>query len=145
MRRLRVGQFALWDAGGISPLAPLGAALRGGPRDMVVTEQGKVVGMLWRQDVLRTLNGGAGVRTVGDVMDPQFFAVDTDDSVYDVQLQMHSVNRWAVPVVDGDHYRGIFTAERFVHVYRYLSVQSPRRRRFEQLFAQFTNALRGIR
>jgi hypothetical protein len=78
-------------------------------------------------------------------MDPQFFAVDIDDSVYDVQLQMHSVNRWAVPVTDGAHYRGIFTAERFVHVYRYLSAQSPQRRRFEHLYAQLSNALRGIR
>ena len=145
MRRLRVGQFALWDAGGISASASLGAALRGGPRDMVVTESGHVVGMLWRQDVMKAISGGVGQTTVAQVMDPQFFSVDIDDSVYDVQRQMHDVNRWAVPVTDGEIYRGIFTAERFIHVYRYLNTQSPQRRRFEHLFAQVSNAFRGNR
>src|SRR5699024_4539244 len=52
MRSLRVGQYALWDMGGISPDDPLTFALRGGARDLVVTENGKVVGMLWRTQLL---------------------------------------------------------------------------------------------
>jgi CBS domain-containing protein len=143
MRRLRVGQFALWDSGGISLHHPIAAALRGGPRDMVVTDGGRVVGMLWRRDVLLALNGGSSQRTVGDVMDDDVFAVDIDDSVYDVQRQMHATNRWAVPVTEDDHYRGIFTVERFVHVYRYLNAQSPQRRRVASLAETVGNALRG--
>lgn len=145
MRRLRVGQFALWDSGGIGPALPLTAALRGGPRDMVVTDSGRVVGMLWRKDVLRALNGGAGARTVADVMDAFVLPVDVDASVYDVQRQMHATNRWAVPIVDGESYRGIFTVDRFVHVYRHLNTQSPQRRRVASLRAYVENAFREVR
>jgi Zn-dependent protease len=52
MRRLRVGQFALWESGGIAPDLPLRFALRGGPRDLAVTENSLVVGILWRHQVL---------------------------------------------------------------------------------------------
>lgn len=145
MRRLRVGQFALWDSGGIPAHVGLTAALRGGPRDMVVTEDGQVVGMLWRHDVLMALNGGAGSRTVSDLMETDFCAVDIDDSVYDVQRQMHSTNQWAVAVTDNGHYRGIFTVDRFVHVYRYLNSQSPERRGMANLREQVGNAFRGVR
>jgi predicted transcriptional regulator len=101
--------------------------------------------MLWRRDVLMALNGGAGTRTVADLMDPEFITADIDDSVYDVQRHMHDANRWAVPVTDGGQYRGIFTVDRFVHVYRYLNAQSPERRRVASLREQVGNALRGVR
>jgi Zn-dependent protease len=145
MRRLRVGQFALWDSGGIHSHASLASALSGGPRDMVVTDDGQVVGMLWRRDVMTALNGGANGRIVSDLMDPEFLAVDIDDSVYDVQREMQAANMWAVPVTDNGHYRGVFTVERFVHVYRYLSAQSPERRRVASLRQQVENAFRGVR
>lgn len=118
MRRLRVGQFSLWDMGGISPEQPLTLALRGGPRDLVVTRNGEVVGMLWRADLLNGLQGGADGRTVADVMDRSVHVADVNDSVLDVQHVMNTTNRWAVPVTENGQYRGIFTAERFVHLHR---------------------------
>lgn len=118
MRRLRVGQFSLWDMGGISPEQPLTLALRGGPRDLVVTRNGEVVGMLWRTDLLNGLQGGADGRTVADVMDRSVHVADVNDSVLDVQHVMNTTNRWAVPVTENGQYRGIFTAERFVHLHR---------------------------
>jgi hypothetical protein len=121
MRRLRVGQFALWDHGGIAPGQPLMLALTGGPRDLVVTDGGRVVGMLWRHSLLSGLNGGAGDRRVADVMDSNAPTADVNESLYDVQQRMSRLNRWAVPVTEGGLYRGIFTAERFLHVYRQLS------------------------
>lgn len=121
MRRMRVGQFALWDMGGISPSQPLRYALRGGPRDLVVTEGGRVIGMLWRNNVLSALRGGLAEQTVADVMDVDFVTADVDDSVYDVQKRMSEQSRWAVPVVEDGQYRGIFTVDRFVHLYRQLS------------------------
>jgi CBS domain-containing protein len=145
MRRLRVGQFALWDSGGISSHVSVATALRGGPRDLVVTDNGQVVGMLWRQDVLMALNGGAAGRTVSELMDPEFLAVDIDDSVYDVQREMQATSTWAVPVLDNGHYRGVFTVDRFVHVYRHLNAQSPERRRVASLRQQVENAFRGVR
>ncbi len=121
MRRLRVGQFALWDMGGVAPHHPLTFALRGGPRDLVVTDDGEVIGMLWRSQLLEGLNGGVAGRTVGDIMDTSIYVADVDDSVYEVQQQMNRLNRWAVPVTEGGQYRGIFTAERFVHLYRQIA------------------------
>lgn len=121
MRSLRVGQYALWDMGGISPDDPLTFALRGGPRDVVVTSRGRVVGMLWRTHLLDGLQGGVAGRTVADVMDRSVYVADVDDSVFDVQQQMNRMQRWAVPVTENGLYRGIFTAERFVGLYRQMS------------------------
>lgn len=121
MRRLKVGQFALWDGGGVGEQEALTLALRGGPRDLVVTDRGRVVGMLWRSQLLSSLQGGAGTRTVGDVMDRNIHIADIDDSVYDVQHHMTQTNRWAVPVTEGGQYRGIFTADRFVNLYRQIA------------------------
>jgi CBS domain-containing protein len=121
MRRMRVGQFALWDMGGIAPGQPLRNALSGGPRDLVVTDGGRVIGMLWRNNVLSALRGGLADQTVADVMDVDIVTADIDDSVYDVQQRMSELSRWAVPVVEDGQYRGIFTADRFVHLYRQLN------------------------
>lgn len=142
MRRLRVGQFALWDMGGISAHHPLTYALRGGPRDVVVTDGSLVIGMLWRHQLLPGLNGGAG-RTVADVMDRNVVTVDVDDSVFDVQQRMHETNRWAMPVTEAGQYRGIFTADRFVHVYRYLNAQTVGNRTASNIFSSLGNALRA--
>lgn len=122
MRKLRVGQFALWDMGGISPDRPLTFALRGGgPRDIVVTQNGYVMGMLWRSLLLDELKGGGASLTVGEIMDSAIQVADVSDSVYDVQQQMSSSNRWAIPVTEDGLYRGIFTADRFVHLYRQIA------------------------
>jgi Zn-dependent protease len=143
MRRLRVGQFALWDMGGISAHHPLTYALRGGPRDVVVTENNLVIGMLWRHQLLPGLNGGAAGKTVADVMDSNVVTVDVDDSVYDVQQRMHDLNRWAMPVTEAGQYRGIFTADRFVHVYRYLNAQSVGNRTASSVFTSLGKSLRA--
>lgn len=121
MRSLKVGQFSLWDLGGISPSDPLTYALRGGPRDLVVTENGRVVGMLWRTQLLDGLQGGVAGRTVADIMDRSIYVADIDDSVYDVQRHMNRTQRWAIPVTEDGLYRGIFTADRFVSLYRQIA------------------------
>ncbi|MGH2562098.1 MAG: site-2 protease family protein [Thermomicrobiales bacterium] len=144
MRRLRVGQFALWDMGGISAHHPLTYALRGGPRDVVVTDGSHVIGMLWRHQLLPGLNGGTASRTVADVMDRDIVSVDIDASVYDVQQKMHELDRWAMPVTEDGQYRGIFTADRFVHVYRYLNTQAGGSRLATSWAVAISNAFRGL-
>ncbi|HEV2528130.1 MAG TPA: site-2 protease family protein [Thermomicrobiales bacterium] len=121
LRRYRVGPYALWDSGGLAPNRPLTFALRGGPRDCVVTQNGRVIGMVWRHQLLHALHGGAGQRTVADIMDTDIVAADVDDSLHDVEQWMHETNRWAIPVTEAGLYRGIFTADRFVHIRRRLS------------------------
>ncbi len=143
MRRLRVGQFALWDMGGIAPHQPLTYALRGGPRDLAVTDGGRVVGMLWRNQLLHELGGGAPGRTVADVMDRQVVTADVDESVYDVQQRMNQLDRWAIPVTEDGQYRGIFTADRFVHVYHQLAPLPLRGRSIASLVGSAHQALRA--
>lgn len=121
MRRLRVGQFALWDLGGIAPDQPLTNALRGGLRDIVVTQNGRVVGILWRNRLLAELGRITSGRSVGDVMESNPVTVDIDMPIYDVHQLMEDQGLWAVPVVEAGIYRGIFTGDRFLHIYRQLS------------------------
>lgn len=121
MKSLTVGQYAMWDMGGIGPNQPLTFALRGGPRDMAVTVRGRVVGMLWRQTLLDGLLGGVAGRRVSDIMDRDVFTADVGDSIYDVEQLMHKHQRWAVPVTENGLYRGMFTADRFVSVHRQLA------------------------
>lgn len=121
LRRMRVGQFALWDMGGIAPDQPLAYALRGGPRDITVTSEGRVVGMLWRNRLLEELSRGATSAKVGDIMERNVATVDVDTSVYDVQQIMADDERWAVPVTESGLYRGVFTGDRFMHIYRQLT------------------------
>lgn len=118
LRMLPVGQFALWDNGGISPDAPLSFATSGGPRDLVVTRNNRVVGILWRHELMNYLNGSHHELYVRDVMDRSVHPAELGDSVYDVHLWMHESNRSAVPVVDNGEYRGIFTTDRLAHVYQ---------------------------
>jgi len=123
MQKLRVGQFILWDLGGVNENHPLPYALRGGPRDVaVVNQDGRVLGMLWRHEVMQALNGGASrSRTVRELMDAEATVADVDDTVYDVQQRMIATGRWAIPVTENGYYRGIFTSERFWLVYRHVT------------------------
>src|SRR5215218_2033375 len=126
MRRMRVGQFALWDMGGIAPDQPLTTALRGGLRDIAVTSDGRVVGMLWRNRLLAELGGTPNGRTVAEVMERDPITVDADMPIHDVQRLMEGHGRWAVPVLEAGMYRGIFTGDRFLHIYRQLSPDPAR-------------------
>jgi CBS domain-containing protein len=138
LRRLRVGQFALWDSGGIAPDRPLRYAMTGGPRDMAVTDGGHVIGMIWRRQVLSDSSGGGSDVSIGQVMDTNILTVSVNDSVYEVQQLMRETGRWAVPVVEDGFYRGIFTTDRFIHVYRYVNGQRLSTQWVDMAFARLT-------
>jgi Zn-dependent protease/CBS domain-containing protein len=129
MRTLPVGQFVLWDLGGVQPDSPLNYALRGGVRDVAVTVNGSVVGMLWQETVHPLLNTASKLR-VREVMDTDVLTMDIDTSVYDVHRQMLATGRPAIPITEGGIYRGIFTSDRLVHVYRYLQSGKSARERY---------------
>jgi Zn-dependent protease len=129
LRKLRVGQFALWDMGGISPDSPVSYAVSGGSRDLAVTFQGKVVGMLWREDVLARLPGDAA-KKVHEIMDTSVVPVTADSSIYDAHRRMVVSRRPAIPIVENGLYRGIFTSERLVHVHRHIQDHAPHRERY---------------
>ena len=121
MQSLHVGSYALWDGGGISPEVPLSYALRGGPRDMVVTQKGRVVGMLWRNRLLAHLDGGVGGRIVADIMEDPVYIADVAESLWDVQRTMNHFNARVIPVTEKGMYRGIFSADRFLNLYRQIA------------------------
>lgn len=117
LRGLPVGQYALWDGGGIGPDEPLAVAISGGPRDLAVVDNGAVIGMLWRRELMNHLNGQRRRLTVADVMDRDVHVVEGDDSLYDVHLWLMASQAPAVPVCEQGRYRGVVTAERMWHVY----------------------------
>jgi Zn-dependent protease len=121
LRKLHVGQFALWESGGIRPDAPLSHAIKDGPKDLVVTQNGSVIGMLWRRDVLRHLHGSQPEIIVRDIMDRRINPAEVTDSVYDVHQLLMLSGHTAVPVVQDGQYRGIFTSERLMHVYDHMN------------------------
>ncbi len=126
---LTVGQFALWDQGGISPDSPLNYAIRGGSRDLAVTENGVVLGMLWRDDVLAKL-GKSHTLKVRDLMDRNVEPMNIDSSVYDVHRRMIATQRPTIPLVEGGMYRGVFTSDRLTHVHRYIQNRASGRDRY---------------
>lgn len=121
MQSLQVGSYALWDDGGISPEVPLSYATRGGPRDMVVTQRGRVVGMLWRDSLLEHLEGGVSGRIVADYMEDPAYVADVSESLWDVQRVMIERNTRAIPVTEKGLYRGVFSADRFLNLYRQIA------------------------
>ncbi|MCO5176647.1 MAG: site-2 protease family protein [Thermomicrobiales bacterium] len=135
LRGLPVGQYALWDGGGVQPNEALLTAISGGPRDVVVVEDGVVVGMLWRRDIMANQTSRHRLR-VADLMDANVHAVEADDSLYDVHQWLMLADIPAVPVVENGRYRGVFTTDRLWHVYDH--VQSRQ-------FAWYRSGMRLLR
>lgn len=135
LRGLPVGQYALWDGGGVQPNEALLSAISGGPRDVVVVEDGIVVGMLWRRDIMANQTSRHRLR-VADLMDATVHTVEADDSLYDVHQWLMLSDKPAVPVVESGRYRGVFTTDRLWHVYDH--VQSRQ-------FAWYRSGVRHLR
>lgn len=143
MRRLRVGQFAVWDRGGVSPEDPIAMALRQGARDLAVTENGRLVGMVWRQQLVDAMSHGGLHRKVSEIMDDRFASISSDVSVYEAQRLMNDARQWTIPVADAGMYRGLFTADRLVHVQRHVVSQTTERRHFAQLSGSLSQTFRS--
>jgi Zn-dependent protease len=144
MRRLRVGQFAVWDRGGVAPSDPIALALRQGARDLAVTHNGRLVGMVWRQQLIEAMSHGGLNRRIGEIMDTDFVSLPSETSVFDAQRWMSQVSQWTIPVADSGVYRGVFTSDRLVHVQRHISARSPERRHFSQLSGSIGEAFRSL-
>lgn len=125
LRRIHVGQCIIWEAGGITPHEPLSVALLGGPRDLAVTERGRVIGVLWKTDVLYALRLYGPQVPVGEIMDYYPLVADVDTSLYSAGQIMAQADHPALLVTQGGQYRGILTAERYWTLYR--GVQRGRR------------------
>jgi Zn-dependent protease len=143
MRRLYVGQFAIWDRGGISPSEPLAIAVRDGPRDIAVTSHGAVLGVIWKADLQRALQNGGLSRKAGELMDANIVTADISTSVYDVRTLMTDYNQWALPITENGVYRGMFSGERFTHVHQYLRSRTPENRHVSAFTGSLSQTLRA--
>lgn len=143
MRRLRVGQFAVWDSGGVSPNDPIAMALRQGARDLAVTENGQLVGMIWRQQLIDAMSHGGLQRKISEIVDHSYVSIGSDTSVHEARRIMNESGQWTMPVADAGTYRGLFTADRLVHVQRHLTSKTPERRHFSQLSGAVSQTIRG--
>jgi Zn-dependent protease len=144
MRRLQVGQFAVWERGGIDPTDPLALALRDGPRDVVVTAGGKVLGMLWKADLQNALQRGWLHKRAGELMDRGIVTADSSTSVFDVHLLMSTHNQWTLPITENGSYRGMFSSERFTHVHQFLRSKTPENRHVAAFTGSLTQAIRAF-
>lgn len=143
LRRLYVGQFAVWDRGGIGPAEPIALALRGGPKDVVVTSHGAVLGMVWKDDLQRALQNGGLSKKAGELMDPNIVTADIGTSVFDVHTLMSKHNQWALPITENGVYRGMFSDERFAHVHQYLRSRTPENRHVSAFTGSLSQTLRA--
>lgn len=144
LRRLRVGQFAVWDRGGVGPDDPIAMALRQGARDLAVTDNGQLVGMVWRHQLVDAMSHGGLQRKVSEIMDRRFVAIDSDTSVHEAQQVMNDYGQWTIPVADGGMYRGLFTSDRLVHVQRHLTSKTAEHRHIAHLSGSVSSAFRSL-
>ncbi|CAN5778645.1 site-2 protease family protein [soil metagenome] len=144
LRRLQVGQFAVWDSGGLAPTDPVALALRDGPRDTVVTSNGIVLGMLWKSDLQTALQNGTLSKKAGEIMDRNVVSAEAGSSIFDVHTLMSENNQWTMPVTEHGTYRGIFSAERFFHVHQYLRSRTPENRHVASLTGSVSQTLKAL-
>ena len=55
------------------------------------------------------------------MMDRNAVSVDVDTPIIEVQRLMGEGTHSAIPITEAGRYRGVFTADRFLHVYRQLA------------------------
>jgi CBS domain-containing protein len=76
-------------------------------------------------------------------MDRHIVTVESSSTVYDAHSLMEQTNRWAIPVVEDGVYRGLFTSDRLMHVYRLVGNQTSYRRRALQIWTALNVRVRG--
>jgi predicted transcriptional regulator len=118
-------------------------ALRQGARDLAVTNNGQLVGMIWRQQLVDAMSHGGLQRKISEIMDQRYVSIPSDMSVYDAQRIMSDASQWAIPVADAGVYRGLFTADRLVHVKRHVVSKTSERRHFAQLSGSLSQTFRS--
>lgn len=98
----------------LTPGDPLSRAveriLAGFQEDFPVLDSGRVVGMLYRSDLLAALASQAPVTSVDRVMKPQFESVASTDTLATVFIKFQSSEVRTIPVLHGETLAGLVTA-----------------------------------
>ncbi|RME39160.1 MAG: site-2 protease family protein [Thermoflexia bacterium] len=92
--------------------------LSGFQTDFPVCDGERLVGMLTRSDVLRGLKERGPNIAIAEVMQRNFFTVQPEDDLFDVQQRMSEQRLEAVPVVEGSTFLGLLTRQDLEEAYR---------------------------
>ncbi len=99
--------------------------IAGSQHDFPVQEQGSVVGMLTKTDLLKLLAEVGSDEVVGNVMRREFESAEPSDMLESILLKMQSSGCGSLPVVRGSQLVGMITME---NVGEYLALRSAMRR-----------------
>lgn len=92
--------------------------LSGFQTDFPVCDGERLVGMLSGSDVLRGLKERGPAVPIAEVMQRDFFTVQPEDDLFDVQQRMSEQGLEAVPVVEGGTFLGLLTRRDLEEAYR---------------------------
>lgn len=115
MRGIPVRQVMLTRFGTLSPRDTLDGAvealLAGSDQDFPVVENGAVLGVLTRKQLMHALAGRSRETPVGDVVTPGCLVVEDTAMLADVFLRMNAAGCATAPVVRGGRLVGLLTLE----------------------------------
>jgi CBS domain-containing protein len=95
-----------------TPVGDVAAALDGAETSAVVVLDGdSVVGLVTTSDVVSMVAGGDRPRTTREIISGPVSTVSPTETVVDAAERMHERGVRHLPVVDGDTYRGVVSAE----------------------------------
>jgi len=116
----------------LKPEQTLGEAARcllaGSQQDFPVVDQGHVVGMLFRSDLIRALQKRGEGASIGSVMCRDFDTADADALLARALAQIHSGRGLSMPVVRDGQLVGVLTAENVGEYYMVRSALAHERR-----------------
>jgi Zn-dependent protease/predicted transcriptional regulator len=123
-----VEQVMITDMRTLTPGDPLSRAvnevLAGFQQDFPVVENGALVGVLTRSDMVKALAQRGPEAPVGEVMDRQFQTADPSEDLAEAFARLQACRCRTFPVVRGRHLLGVLTAE---NVGEYLMFKSAMR------------------
>lgn len=129
---LPVRRVMLTDTHQLSPGDPLQRAidltLAGSQQDFPVTDEGRVVGLLTRGDLLRGLSHGGARMLVANAMRREFESVETSDLLETVVPRAQLAGWQTAPVMDTGRLVGLLTLENvaeFLMIQGAISAASP--------------------
>jgi predicted transcriptional regulator len=125
---IRVERVMIRDVRTLAPGDPLARAvdevLSGFQQDFPVVENGDVVGVLTRADLMKALAAHGPESRVGDAMDRAFVVTAPDEELDDAFARLRSCRCRTLPVVRGRELVGVLTTE---NIGEFMMVQSAMR------------------
>jgi len=124
---LRVDQVFSRGARAVSPTDPLGRAvdlmLEGFQADFPVCEEGRLVGLVTRGDLLLGLKERGPQALIGQIMRRDFPAIAPGDDLFEVRERMAQSGLEALPVVEEGRFLGLLTRQDLNEAYELVSVR----------------------